>query len=213
MKAGADPGVIKSFVQNWTGRFSVNADQILHLHSVGVSTDILTTLIHRSADLQAQPLPAGVSSAQATAPAPGQAPAYPEMAAPATPRWVYPYTTTYPLYTYSYVYPSYRYPLWSDYPFSFYYSWPSYRYYSWGHPGYYSHYGYRLRSGGYYGHGVLWAQGGITADPMGTADLLTDTGPIRLEAGQAVVAGHMVAARPSIAAGRQSAAFGFRPTA
>src|SRR3954462_5966929 len=40
VQSGTDPAVIKSFVQNWTGRFSVTADQILRLHDIGASTEI-----------------------------------------------------------------------------------------------------------------------------------------------------------------------------
>src|ERR1041384_1373947 len=49
VRSGADPNVVKAFIQNWTGRFTVTADEILHLHDVGASSDVLTTLIHRSA--------------------------------------------------------------------------------------------------------------------------------------------------------------------
>src|SRR5690349_18995287 len=52
VQAGADTAVIKAYIQNWTTRFSVSADEILHLHDIGLPTDVLTTLIQRSAELQ-----------------------------------------------------------------------------------------------------------------------------------------------------------------
>jgi hypothetical protein len=142
----------------------VTTEQILHLHDIGASTDVLTTLIQRSAQLQAQTLPAPTPNPSGPGPA-----SYPEMAATNPPAYLYPDPSSYPSYTYSYLYPdatypllpayNYSYPYGWPYSYSFYYSWPWYR------PGYWGGYGPRFYYGrpgfygGYYGgaSGLLWA--------------------------------------------------------
>ena len=109
VQAGAAPDVIKAFIQNWTSQFTMTADEILHLHDIGVSTDVLTTLIQRSAQLEAQALPVPVPNPSGPGPA-----TYPEMAATNPPAYMYPYPSSYPSYAYSYLYPGATYPLVPD---------------------------------------------------------------------------------------------------
>ena len=150
LQSGADESVIKSFIQTWSRPYSLNADQILHLHDIGASTDILTTLIHHSAELLAR-TPA--------APSPNATPGggYPPMSLTNSPAYIYPYPSA-PAATYSYLYPEYSYPLLPSYsyywgsPFFYsYWSWPGYRYrYGYGY-GYRPWYGYRAGGPAYYG--------------------------------------------------------------
>jgi hypothetical protein len=165
VQAGADPGVIKTYIENWATPYSVTADEILHLHDIGAPSDVLTALIQRSAQLQAQaqPTPTAPAAGQTNAPA-----SYPEMAVTNPPAYLYPYPSS-PSSTYSYLYPDLSYPLLPDYSYPYYsYSYPYYPYYypyySYSYP-YYSYpfsfsFGfpfYRYRSfggfgGHYYGH-------------------------------------------------------------
>jgi hypothetical protein len=180
LQAGTDQVVVRAYIQNWSGRYSVSADQILHLHDIGASSDVLTALIQRSAQLQAQ----AAAFAQTpnvpppSSPPPQMAP-YPDVTTPAPATEVYPYVSPYPAYTYSYLYPSYSYPLWPS--FSFYYGWPRYGYgyhygywggryghgyyhhypvYSGYRPGYYGHVGVGFGHAGSYGHGYNYNGGG-----------------------------------------------------
>jgi hypothetical protein len=159
IEAGADPSVIKAFIQNWSGRYSVSADEILRLHDIGASTEVLTTLIHRSAELQARPSSPAATSSSPSSGAGNTTAGYPQMATTPPPVVVAPYTSSYPAYTYSYIYPDYSYRYWSaPYSLSFGFGWPSYRSYYWGGrpwygSGYHPGHSYGWRSGGYYGHG------------------------------------------------------------
>jgi hypothetical protein len=182
--ARIDPQVIKAFIENWTTPYTVSSDEILHLHDIGISTDVLTTLIRRSAQLQAQTTPISNSGPMvpnlvttnppamiypypgAENPAETNAPA---AAAPygAAPVYSYPsYTSLYPysLPYLSYGYYPYYYPFYSSY-YPYWYgpycrSWPYYRCYPYGYPrgfGYYgSHYAYPGHSFGWGHAGTGW---------------------------------------------------------
>ena len=144
--AGADPAVIKSFVQNWQAPFMVTADDILRLHDSGTPSDVLTALIHRSAELQTQvaantqPLPPLTGPNMATMPQVGDTTSY-------------SYASPYPAYTYSYLYPYYDYNAYWGWPYYSYWSypWPYWGYGYWGGywPYYHNYYAYH----GHYGHG------------------------------------------------------------
>jgi hypothetical protein len=143
IEAATDAEVQISFIQNWTQPYALTADDILRLHDLGAEKDVLTALIRRSTELQAQARAAATVSATNR---PGTV--YPELATTNTQATVYPYVSRYPANTYSYLYPSYL-----AYPSVPYYS---YRYWS---PPYYSfHYGWPYRSYGYgWGGGYPWA--------------------------------------------------------
>jgi hypothetical protein len=168
LSARTDASVIKAYIQNWTSPFSLTADDILHLHDIGASTDVLTALISHSSELQAQ---AAVVATPAN-------PVPPDLVATNMPPAVlYPYPTdnpapsaeSYPSYAPVYSYPAYSYsslysyPYWSYPYYSLYAPWPYYRYgyypryygYHYRYPAYpaYRYYGY----GHYYGHpGGAW---------------------------------------------------------
>ena len=96
LAAGAAPEVVKAYVQNWTTPYSISADDVLRLHDKGAPTDVLTAVIRRSGELQAQRAAVAASNAPATASA---TPENPESESP--PSFIYPYPTSYRAYTYS----------------------------------------------------------------------------------------------------------------
>jgi hypothetical protein len=172
VQAGTDADVIKAFIQSWKSQYPVTADEILRLHDVGTPTDVLTTLIQRSAQIQAQATPSPAPSPNAPRVDQANPPAgsYPQMAVTNPPAYIYPYPST-PSYTYSYLYPDASYPLlpnyysdpyWSPFSFSYYYSWPGYRY---GYRGYrpygYGRPSYWYSRPGIYGHGGSYGYGGF----------------------------------------------------
>jgi hypothetical protein len=163
VRARTDAQVIEAFIKNWTTPFSLNADEILHLHDLGAPTDVLTTLISRSEELQAQ-VSAPPDLVTTNLPPPAVLYPYPMESYP--PASTSPYS--YPAIPPSYSYPAYAYsspsPYWA-YPYSYYYSlytlpffpWPYYGYrgyYGYHGPGfYYGHPGFRGYYGGRYGYG------------------------------------------------------------
>jgi hypothetical protein len=179
VQSHADESVIKAFIQSWPNTYSLSADQILHLHDIGVSNDLLTTLIRRSAQLQAQAtpmfapgpmVPGGTNVpppyADMTSTNPPPAYLYPYPGGDSTSSYSYFYPdATYPLYSsYYYPYPYYGYygyPFWS-YGFAFYSPYhchyPYYRYWGYrpwyGHPGVYGRPYYYSHGGGFYRGGV-----------------------------------------------------------
>ena len=113
-ESGADSAVIKAFVQSWPTRYSVTADDILRLHQAGVSSDTLTALIQRGAELSGQApgamtapqLPPGVSDMTPAPTYPTEVPV-PTSPAPDVYNYGYPQYEPYystPAYTYPYVY-------------------------------------------------------------------------------------------------------------
>lgn len=128
-QSGTEPAVIKAFVQAWPTPYSTSADDILHLHEIGVPSDVLTTLIQHGAELGSRaPTPGNPNGGAvgATAPAPYSevnAPTVlPPSPAPLTPEQ-YPPQATYPVdagvYGYP-TYPAYDYGYY-DYPGTYYY--------------------------------------------------------------------------------------------
>ena len=160
-QSGADPAVIKAFIQSWPTPYSVSADDILHLHAVGVPSDILTTLIQHGAELVART--AVTAGTRLVADSPNAPIPYPEAAPAMGQPWSYippspdPYAAqaAYPVEV-----PVYTYP---DYPVY------SYGYYS-GYPGVYFYPGVSVRvGGGYRGHGGAYGgHGGSVRGHGGT---------------------------------------------
>lgn len=166
MEGGTDAVVVKAYVLNWNQPFSISADEILRLHDLGASSEVLTALIRRSGELQARKAVAAATNQTVAS--------YPAMANASAPAIVYPYPAT-AAYDYSYLSPSYpllpgySYAYGYDYwPYSYSYYWcPPYRYYGWYRPSYgrgyqYPGYGYRYpgyaHGGGSYrppGHGFI----------------------------------------------------------
>jgi len=158
LEGGADSEVVKAYVLNWTTPYTVTSDDILRLHDHHATTEVLTSLIRRSGELQAQrnaTQPATQALQQASAVAPG-VPDYTQPQDDNPPAVIYPYPSSYPAYTYSYLYPDY--PLFPNYAYS-YWAWPySFGYYSyWPYshnhywPYHYGHYGYSHYGYGHYG--------------------------------------------------------------
>jgi hypothetical protein len=160
LDAGVDTEVVKTYIENAPIAFQPTANEIIALHERGVSSDLITAMLHRGGELRAQ-----ARSAQPVA----QAPAAPPPAAyPAAPpvNYGYPDQTVYPAYSYGdYAYGD-AYPDYAVYPGSsvslgFGWGWPYYGA-GWGWPGY----GYRsgwpsYRYGyGSYGHRYGGAWGG-----------------------------------------------------
>jgi hypothetical protein len=131
-QSGADPAVVKAFVQSWTTPYSVTANDILQMHEAGVPSDVLTTLIRHGGELGAQASayappqampPAGGLTAPPMAGYPESVPAAPSYAEPYPYNYGYPDSYSYPAYEPYYV-PNYSY----SYGFWPYY-WPSYGFY------------------------------------------------------------------------------------
>lgn len=161
-ESGADAGVVKAFVQNWSTPYSLTADDVLRLHDAGVPSDVLTAMINRSGELSRpakSAAPAQAPTEQETMPPAvlypypdNQAPEYtqPAVAAPA-PTYVY---YNYPQYV-PYYSPWYSFSYFSYWPY--YYYWPRSRHY-----GYYSHYGhypYYRNYSSYYRHYPNYGRG------------------------------------------------------
>jgi hypothetical protein len=113
LEAGTDGEVVKAYIENWTGRYYVTADDILSLHQAGASSDVLTTLIKRSGELRAQAAQAAAVRPNAPAEAPGAA------TAPGT---VYQVPPADSAYTYSQIYPQVASPYYSAPYYNYYYS-------------------------------------------------------------------------------------------
>lgn len=163
MASGADPAVIKAFIQNWPTPYSVTADDILHLHQAGLPSEVLTAFINHAGELGARvpaaaaphhPLPStapanppAAPDAAATVPMAPTAPMAPTVgAAPPVadsyvvqPTYAVPTSTypAYPVYDYGYYYPNYYPGISIGFGFGY-----AYR----------GHYGYGYH-GGYGGHG------------------------------------------------------------
>jgi hypothetical protein len=59
-KAGVEDSVIYSYIDNTPGTFNLDADQIIHLNDLGISSDVLTAMLQHDSDLRSglQPVPA-----------------------------------------------------------------------------------------------------------------------------------------------------------
>src|SRR5580692_8879484 len=79
--AGVAPQVIMAYVNNAPAPFHLTSDNIIHLHGVGVSGDVLAAMLNRDVALHDQALLAArglaEQSAMAGAPQPGTTPYYP----------------------------------------------------------------------------------------------------------------------------------------
>jgi hypothetical protein len=153
-QSGADPAVVKAFVQSWRTPYSISADEILRLHAAGVPSDILTILIQHGAELGAAVPTAANTATSPNAPVsyPGAIPqiSQPSSAAPPVPDQYVP-QPTYP------VEPPvvYSYPTYPAYDYGYYYGYPGPYYY---YPGVAIGLGFGFRShggfhGGFGGHG------------------------------------------------------------
>jgi hypothetical protein len=74
--SGTDAAVVKAFILSWPTPYSISADDILQLQQLGVSTDIINTLLQRQSELNAQAPVADnpdqeVDASNAPAPYPG----------------------------------------------------------------------------------------------------------------------------------------------
>lgn len=125
VEGGVDPSVIQAYIEHTKVAFRPTADEILYLHRLGASSEIITALLKKGGvetERDAEEDAAGETE-RSTREATGQAGrsrtiytyVYPPFSVP----WFSYPTTIYPSYRYQY---SYRYP-------AFRYRYPSYRYY------------------------------------------------------------------------------------
>ena len=160
-QSGADPAVVKAFIQSWRTPYSISADEILRLHAVGVPSDALTALIQHGAELSASVPGANMSVATPPpVPYPGQTPPISQPSSPAPPvPDQYAPQPTYPVeppVVYSYPAYPYDYGYYSGYPWPYYY-YPGvsiglgfgFR----GRGGFHGGFGGRGEHGGFGGHG------------------------------------------------------------
>ena len=170
-QSGVDADVIVNYIENSSVPYHLNAEEIVHLHDIGVPSQITTTLIRHGAKVQQQ---ANAASAVIQQKATEEAKAAsakvnyyaPAVYAPPAPAVIYTYAyptyvISYPAYGYPAYYPSYySYPRYSYYsPFYFRYGYSGYRNcYSYGSYGHYPHYGHYARYGHYphYGYGARY---------------------------------------------------------
>src|ERR1700742_3276897 len=67
--AGVSPDVIKAYVNNAPGTFNLTADNIIYLHGLNVSSDIITGMVNRDVALREQNRVLAPQPVPATAPA------------------------------------------------------------------------------------------------------------------------------------------------
>jgi hypothetical protein len=164
-QSGVDTDVIVNYVENSSVPYHLNAEEIVHLHDIGVPSQITTTLIRHGAMVQQQANAASAVIQQkateeakaASANVDSYAPAAYAPPAPAVNyTYAYPtYVNTYPAYGYLGYYPSYySYPRYCySSPFYFRYGYSGYRNcYSYGSYGHYAHYGHGVSVGARFGH-------------------------------------------------------------
>ena len=174
---GVSAPVLKAYVENYPIAFHPSATEIVRLHEAGISSDVITALLKRSGELSAKSAavtPPGAAqptfiTPQIMNPQPEQ-----QVVVPAQP-------------SVNYVYPSYTYPVYSSYPYTYwwcnnYSSWPLYSSYgNWQSPYVYrsqwprwsswpawtswpSHPGYGTRPS--FNHGNHWQQPGVGQRPV-----------------------------------------------
>jgi hypothetical protein len=155
-QSGTDPAVTKAFIESWQTPYSVSANDILHLHDLGVPTDTLVTLIQHASQVSAAVTTNPVVAANASVP-------YPAATAPTDQSW----SASPPIPDQYAPQPAYpvepgvdAYPAYPVYDSGYYYGYPGPYYYSGGvvvvggyrgYPGY--HGGYGGHGGSYGGHG------------------------------------------------------------
>jgi hypothetical protein len=134
-QSGVDQSVVLSFIKTSPGPFQPSADEIIRLRDAGISSDVITTMMQRGAELRDQAMAQAAQSQQTYAqsstsyaqPAPAQTQSWPPQyvdptyyssyySAPSTVTYIggsygYPYS-----YYYPYSYSSYYYPYRYSYP-------------------------------------------------------------------------------------------------
>jgi hypothetical protein len=145
-QSGVTDSVIVAYIKNSPGPFQPNADEVLRLHDLGISSAVITAMLERGAELRRQAAsmpPAGYPAYGPPGPSSDtQAPtSYVETASAEPASSVVYIGSSYPVYTYPY--------------YSYYWYYP-YGYYPYGYCGYHPYYrsGYysRYRSGYYHGY-------------------------------------------------------------
>jgi len=139
---GVEADVIMNYIENSSVPYHLSAEEVVHLHDIGVPSPIITTLIRHGAKVQQQ---AAAASAQIQQKATEEAKAASAFFNPYSPavyaapapvvNYTYAYptyvNTAYPYYGYSSYYPSYySYPRYCySSPFYFSFSYPGYRHF------------------------------------------------------------------------------------
>ena len=139
-QGGVETDVVLNYIENSSVPYHLSAEEVVHLHDIGVPSQIITTLIRHGAKVQQQANAASALIQQKATEEAKAASAYVNPYPPAV------YAQPTPVVTYNYTYPQYVY---AGYPN--YYSYPGYCYtspfyFSFGYPGYrhfYYHGGFR----------------------------------------------------------------------
>jgi hypothetical protein len=169
-QGGVETDVVLNYIENSSVPYHLSAEEVVHLHDLGVPSQIITTLIRHGAKVQQQANAASAviqqkAAEEAKAASVSYNPYSPSVYAPPAPAaaytYAYPtYVNTYPSYVYPTYYPSYYY-----YPR---YGYSSPFYFSFSYPGYghfYSHGGFRsyprFGFGGHIGSGHAGFGGGF----------------------------------------------------
>jgi len=170
-QGGVEADVILNYIENSSVPYHLSAEEVVHLHDLGVPSPIITTLIRHGAKVQQQAVAASALIQQKATEEAKAASAY------ANPYSSTVYVPPAPVVNYTYAYPTYvntAYPVYG-YPsyYSSYYYYPRYCYsspfyFSFGYSGYrhfYSHGGYtsfpRFGFGGHIGTGHVGFGGGF----------------------------------------------------
>jgi hypothetical protein len=140
LDAGVPKDVLKAYIDNSPVAYRPGADEIIALHKRGVSSEIITALLHRGEEVRSKE--AQVKRAAQSLPVRRVTAQLPTSYAPAEADALAP-QPDYPAYSSAYSYPAYSYPTYWSYSYvspyyysSFYYPYFSYRYC-------YPYYGYR----------------------------------------------------------------------
>jgi len=162
-QGGVETDVVLNYIENSSVPYHLSAEEVVQLHSLGVPSPIITTMIRHGAKVQQQAIAASAQIQQKATEEAKAASAYVNPYSPTV------YAPPAPVVTYNYTYPEYVY---AGYP-AYYYSYPRYCYtspfyFSFGFPRYghfYSHGGFRSfpRSGfgGHIGFGHVGFGGGF----------------------------------------------------
>src|SRR5437867_65709 len=129
-QGGVETDVVLNYIENSSVPYHLSAEEVVHLHDIGVPSQIITTLIRHGAKVQQQANAASALIQQKATEEAKAASAYVNPYPPAV------YAQPTPVVTYNYTYPQYVY---AGYPN--YYSYPGYCYtspfyFSFGYPGY-----------------------------------------------------------------------------
>jgi len=167
-QGGVETDVVLNYIENSSVPYHLSAEEVVHLHDIGVPSQIITTLIRHGAKVQQQANAASALIQQKATEEAKAASAYVNPYPPAV------YAQPPPVVTYNYTYPQYvyaGYPSYYSYP-GYYYTSPFY--FSFGYPGYrhfYYHGGFRsfprfgfgghIGFGGHTGFGRVGFDGGF----------------------------------------------------